>query len=85
MEYIHNKNIIHKDIKPDNLVFSSNGYLKITDFGISRYWKPNNGNEFGGTLGYMAPEVINHSNHGVSVDYFALGVICYECMMGKVI
>ena len=81
--YIHNKNIIHRDIKPENLVFDNKGYLHITDFGIAKFKNKNNKNETSGTPGYMAPEVMKGLNHTGSVDYFAVGVITYELMMGK--
>ena len=81
LEYIHNQCIIHRDIKPENLVFDQRGYLKITDFGIARVWSPDNKNT-SGTPGYMAPEVMCRQNHGVAVDYFALGVIVFECIFG---
>ena len=81
--YIHNKNIIHRDIKPENLVFDSKGYLHVTDFGIAKFKSKNNKNETSGTPGYMAPEVMKGINHTGSVDYFAVGVITYELMMGK--
>ena len=81
--YIHNKNIIHRDIKPENLVFDSKGYLHITDFGIAKFKSKNNKKETSGTPGYMAPEVMKGINHTESVDYFAVGVITYELMMGK--
>ena len=42
LEYIHNKGIIHRDIKPENMVLESNGYLRVTDFGIARVIKPEN-------------------------------------------
>jgi len=83
LEYIHNNSILHRDIKPENLVFEESGYLRITDFGIARKWNPDNAKETSGTPGYMAPEVMCRQNHGIEVDYFALGVICYECMIGK--
>jgi serine/threonine protein kinase len=83
LEYIHNKSIIHRDIKPENLVFDAKGYLKITDFGISRIWSPENSKETSGTPGYMAPEVMCRQNHGVAVDYFATGVIAFECIFGR--
>lgn len=83
LEYVHGNSVIHRDIKPENLVFQSNGYLRVTDFGIARIWTPDNSRETSGTPGYMAPEVMCRSNHGVAVDYFALGVIAYECMMGR--
>ncbi len=83
LEHIHVKGIIHRDIKPENLVFDSNGYLRTTDFGIARIWQPENSKDTSGTPGYMAPEVMCRQNHGVAVDYFAVGVIAYECMFGK--
>lgn len=83
LKYIHSKNIIHRDIKPENLVFDQNGYLRITDFGIARFAKEENREDTSGTPGYMAPEVMVGQQHGFEVDYFALGVICYECALGK--
>lgn len=82
LEYIHNCGVIHRDIKPENLVFDSNGYLCITDFGIARNWVLENSKDTSGTPGYMAPEVMCRLNHGVGVDYFALGVILYEIIFG---
>ena len=82
LEVLHTNNIIHRDIKPENLVLDYKGYLKITDFGIAKKQEKQNSNETSGTPGYMAPEVMNFQNHTVAVDYFAMGVICYELMMG---
>lgn len=71
------------------------GYMKVTDLGIARVWNPDNAKDTSGTPGYMgnkyiyyhqikiAPEVMCRQNHGVAVDYFAMGVIGYECMYGK--
>jgi len=42
LEFVHNKNIIHRDIKPENLVLDDEGYIRITDFGIARVWRPDN-------------------------------------------
>ena len=82
LEVIHINNIIHRDIKPENLVLDYKGYLKITDFGIAKKQVKQNSNETSGTPGYMAPEVMNCQNHTIVVDYYAMGVICYELMMG---
>ena len=73
------------------------GYVRVTDFGIARVWRPNNAEDTSGTPGYMgklkfianlnccvAPEVMCRQNHGVSVDYFAVGVMAFECMFGRV-
>lgn len=72
------------NISLDN-IYNSIGYLRLTDFGIARIWKPDNSADTSGTPGYMAPEVMCRQNHGVAVDYYAVGVIGYECMIGKVI
>ena len=55
----------------------------MTDLGIARIWKPENSSDTSGTPGYMAPEVMCRSNHGVAVDYYAVGIIVYECMNGR--
>ena len=83
LEYIHNKNIIHRDIKPENLVCDINGYFRITDFGIAKINEKNNSSETSGTIGYMSPEVLFIQNHSFYVDFFALGIICYEFLFQK--
>ncbi len=82
LEYIHNQKIIHRDIKPENLVLDSKGYVRLTDFGVAKINEPDNSSETSGTPGYMAPEVILIQNHSYPSDFFALGVIGYEFMMG---
>jgi protein kinase A len=83
LEYLHLNNIIHRDIKPENLVLDDRGYLRITDLGIARYMKPNNSADTSGTPGYMAPEVMCREDHSFPVDYYAVGVISYEFMLGR--
>ena len=82
LEYIHSKNIIHRDIKPENLVLDNKGYLRITDFGVAKINLKDNSSETSGTPGYMAPEVLFILNHSFPADFFALGVIGFEFMMG---
>jgi protein kinase A len=67
------------------LVLDDQGYVRLTDLGVSREIKANNAEDTSGTPGYMAPEVICKLNHSYDVDYFALGVIAYEFMVGKVL
>lgn len=83
LEYLHLNNIIHRDIKPENLVFDDRGYLRVTDLGIARTMKPNNSSDTSGTPGYMAPEVMCRQDHSFPVDYYAVGIIAYELMLGR--
>ena len=90
MEYIHSNNIIHCDIKPENIVIDKNGYFYLTDFGIAinikdeeNNKKENNNNYIAGSVGYMAPEIMFQEKFNFCVNYFSLGVICYEIMMGN--
>lgn len=83
LEYIHSKKVLHRDIKPENLVLDDKGYVRITDFGIAKIFSNKNSNETSGTPGYMSPEVMKGQVHGKAVDYFALGVIGYELMLGR--
>ena len=82
LKYIHSKNIIHRDLKPENLILDSKGYIRITDFGISKINEEDNSNETSGTPGYMAPEVLFIQNHSFISDFFALGIIGFELCFG---
>lgn len=85
LEYLHSNSVMHRDIKPENLVFDEKGYLYLTDFGIAKiYNKDKSIIDSSGTPGYMAPEVITNKNHDFTVDYFAIGIMGYEFMLGKV-
>lgn len=59
------------------------GYIHLTDLGIAKQLKSENYTDTSGTPGYMAPEVMCRQNHSFEVDYYALGVILYELMMGR--
>ena len=83
LSYIHKNNVIHRDIKPENLVLDDKGYVCITDFGVAKKNMKDNSSETSGTPGYMCPEVMNGKNHSFPADYFSIGVIGYEFMMGK--
>ena len=82
LEYIHSNNVIHRDIKPENLVLDEKGYVRVTDFGIAKYNTKDNSSETSGTPGYMSPEVMNAENHTFTADFFAIGVIGFEFLMG---
>ena len=84
IEYIHSQNIIHRDLKPENILFDNQGYAYITDFNIScRREDINNNNDISGTPVYMAPESIFLEQQDFTIDFYSLGIICYECIMGQ--
>jgi len=75
--HIHEKNVVYRDLKPENLVLDNQGYLRIADFGLSKFL---DGFTFTmcGTPDYLAPEIITGKGHGMAVDWWALGVLIYE-------
>jgi serine/threonine protein kinase len=80
-DYLHRKNIIFRDLKPENILINTNGYLKLTDFGFA---KKVDGKTYTicGTPGYMAPEILLSKGHSKSVDWWTLGVLLYEMVVG---
>lgn len=84
LDYVHKKKIFHRDIKPENLVFDEKGYLRLTDFGIARAEHSKQSLDASGTPGYMAPEVLCKQIHSYPVDFYAVGIMAHELMLGKV-
>jgi len=82
LKYCHERNVIHRDIKPENLLLDGGGNLKIADFGWSCLTtKPRQ--TFCGTLDYLAPAMVVGTAYDHSVDIWSLGVLMYECLVGK--
>ena len=79
-EHLHSKNIIYRDLKPENLLISKNGYCKIVDFGFAK--RRNNSCTLCGTPEYLSPEVIQNWPQGFGVDWWALGIFIYEMVIG---
>jgi hypothetical protein len=84
----HQAGLVHRDIKPGNLLISRGGPVKITDFGIAQARVPASSGPVTmtgmvlGTAGYMAPERVEGNQATVASDLYALGVVAYECLAG---
>lgn len=82
-EYLHNKNIIYRDLKPENLMLDNRGYLKLIDFGFAKYLAPGEKTwTFAGTPEYVAPEIILNKGHDRSADFWTLGIFVHELLCG---
>lgn len=83
LEYIHSKNVIYRDLKPENVLLDSTGYIRLTDFGLSRTGISDESVlSIKGTPEYLAPETLKKTGYGKAVDWWTLGCIIYEMIIG---
>uniref|UniRef100_A0A914I6F8 Aurora kinase n=1 Tax=Globodera rostochiensis TaxID=31243 RepID=A0A914I6F8_GLORO len=82
LNYCHSKNVIHRDIKPENILLCDDGKIRIADFGWAVHAK-NRRQTMCGTLDYLPPEMVLKQHHDEKVDYWSVGVLCYEFLVGK--
>lgn len=78
-------NIIYRDLKPENLLLTKSGHVKLTDFGLATKRKENNQKSYTlvGTTEYLAPEILRKEGHSYEVDLWTLGILIYEMITGK--
>lgn len=86
LNHLHECNIIYRDLKPENILRDSEGFIKLTDFGMSKM--RTNGNlktkTFCGTMEFMAPEVIQELEYDNQVDWWSFGVLTFYIITGNV-
>lgn len=88
LQYVHEHDVLHRDVKPANLMFSSQGVLKVTDFGIAKVLGGfatvmTEAGQLLGTPAYMAPEQIEEEELTPATDVYALGTVLYELLAGE--
>lgn len=85
IEAAHNKNIVHRDIKPQNIMISTEGKVKVTDFGIARAASSNTiHSDVMGSVHYSSPEQARNGFVDCKSDIYSLGIVMYEMVTGKV-
>ncbi|KAG5233857.1 serine/threonine protein kinase [Salix suchowensis] len=115
LEYLHSLRVVHRDLKPDNLLIAHDGHIKLTDFGLSKVGLINSTNDLSGpavsgtsmlvddepqlptsehqqerrkkrsavgTPDYLAPEILLGTGHGTTADWWSVGVILFELIVG---
>lgn len=82
---MHSSNIYYRDLKPENILLGTDGYILLADFGLAKINPLVDGeepNSFCGTPEYLSPEMIVGSGHDHTLDWWALGVLIYEMLIG---
>lgn len=81
--FLHDRHIVHRDLKLENILVDQTGYIKIIDYGLAKIVKENEETmSFCGTPEYLAPEMLTQEGHDKSVDWWALGILMYEMLIG---
>ncbi|KCV73160.1 AGC/SGK protein kinase [Fonticula alba] len=84
LEYLHSVDIIYRDLKPENILLDAEGHIALTDFGLAKEGVESGRttSTFCGTPEYLAPEVLRKQDYGKAVDWWCLGVVLFEMIVG---
>ena len=79
----HRRGVLHGDVKPANVLFTSDGEALLTDFGVARTLGQVTSDHISGTAEYLAPELLEGAQPDLRADVYSLGVLCYEALAGR--
>uniref|UniRef100_H0W1P6 protein kinase C n=1 Tax=Cavia porcellus TaxID=10141 RepID=H0W1P6_CAVPO len=83
LQFLHEREILHRDLKLENLLLDVDRHIKITDYDLCKAGLKACDKTFCGTLSYLAPEIVRGQSYGFSVDWWNLGTVMFEIMVGE--